>query len=74
MRFRKFALVATLVAIVAAVVVASCTWRLKTRTTPVDPQADAPSFSLPDHNGKQVSLDSLTANGPAVLVFYRGYW
>lgn len=34
----------------------------------------APGFSLPDSAGAQVSLASLTASGPAVLVFYRGDW
>ncbi len=34
----------------------------------------APAFSLPDTTGNDVSLQSLTASGPAVLVFYRGDW
>jgi peroxiredoxin len=34
----------------------------------------APPFELPDHNGKPVSLVSLIANGPAVLLFFRGRW
>ncbi len=34
----------------------------------------AADFSLPDTTGKTVTLASLTALGPAVLVFYRGYW
>ena len=34
----------------------------------------APDFSLEDQNGAAVSLASLTAKGPAVLVFYRGFW
>ncbi len=34
----------------------------------------AADFSLPDTTGKTVTLASLTARGPAVLVFYRGYW
>jgi cytochrome oxidase Cu insertion factor (SCO1/SenC/PrrC family) len=36
--------------------------------------AQAPEFSLEDQNGATVTLASLTANGPAVLVFYRGFW
>lgn len=36
--------------------------------------AVAPAFSLKDHRGQTVSLAQITANGPAVLVFYRGYW
>jgi hypothetical protein len=34
----------------------------------------AADFSLPDATGKTVTLAGLTARGPAVLVFYRGYW
>ena len=31
-------------------------------------------FRLPDANGGDVSLSDLVADGPAVLVFYRGGW
>jgi peroxiredoxin len=31
-------------------------------------------FKLQDATGGQVSLDEIIANGPAVLVFYRGAW
>jgi peroxiredoxin len=34
----------------------------------------APDFTLPDANGQPVSLASLRAIGPVVLVFYRGNW
>ena len=34
----------------------------------------APSFELPAADGKTVTLEGLLANGPAVLVFYRGDW
>lgn len=33
-----------------------------------------PAFSLPDATGKQVELIDLVADGPAVVVFYRGAW
>lgn len=36
-----------------------------------DPMED---FTLPDANGVDVSLSQLVADGPAVLVFYRGGW
>ncbi|MEV6873582.1 peroxiredoxin-like family protein [Amycolatopsis sp. NPDC051128] len=36
--------------------------------------ATAADFSLPDADGSSVSLGDLTADGPAVLVFYRGQW
>ena len=31
-------------------------------------------FTLPDASGEDVSLSELVADGPAVLVFYRGGW
>jgi peroxiredoxin len=31
-------------------------------------------FTLPDATGREVSLSELVADGPAVLVFYRGGW
>lgn len=34
----------------------------------------APDFELPDASGKSVSLNSLLAKGPAVLIWYRGAW
>lgn len=33
-----------------------------------------PPFSLPDATGQTHALDDLTADGPAVIVFYRGGW
>jgi len=34
----------------------------------------APDFSLPDQNGKQVTLADLLSPNGAVLIFYRGFW
>lgn len=34
----------------------------------------APNFRLPDARGRLVELDTLRAQGPVVLVFYRGQW
>lgn len=34
----------------------------------------APNFRLPDARGGLVELDALRAEGPVVLVFYRGQW
>jgi peroxiredoxin/ketosteroid isomerase-like protein len=34
----------------------------------------APDFTLPDQDGRPVSLRSLLASGPVVLTFYRGQW
>jgi peroxiredoxin len=36
--------------------------------------SEAPMFELPDHDGRQVTLASLLASGPAVLLFFRGRW
>jgi peroxiredoxin len=34
----------------------------------------APAFRLRDHGGRQVSLQQLSATGPAIIHFYRGSW
>lgn len=34
----------------------------------------APDFALPDSTGARRSLAELTADGPLVLIFYRGHW
>ena len=34
----------------------------------------APSFSLPDQNGKEVALADLLSPNGTVLIFYRGHW
>ncbi|HEC20056.1 MAG TPA: AhpC/TSA family protein [Gammaproteobacteria bacterium] len=34
----------------------------------------APSFSLPNVDGKSVALEDLLQQGPVVLTFYRGTW
>ncbi|WP_205479480.1 peroxiredoxin-like family protein [Sphingomonas arenae] len=33
-----------------------------------------PGFTMPDQDGRLVSLDALLADGPVVLAFYRGHW
>ena len=33
-----------------------------------------PSFMLPDHEGRLVSLDQILENSPAVIAFHRGHW
>jgi len=35
---------------------------------------NAPSFTLPDQDGRLVVSQALLARGPLVLVFYRGMW
>ena len=36
--------------------------------------AQAPAFILPDARGNAVTLSHLLAQGPVVIVFYRGQW
>lgn len=36
--------------------------------------SQAPDFSLPNADGKVVQLSQILAEGPVVLVFYRGVW
>lgn len=33
-----------------------------------------PPFTMPDQDGRLVSLEALLARGPAVLAFHRGHW
>ncbi len=50
---------------------------LRERGTPTDAVAAGDlleDFTLSDATGKDVSLSQLVADGPAVLVFYRGGW
>jgi len=51
------------------------TWRAKGPSVDAVAVGDAVSdFILPDATGHDVALSELVANGPAVLVFYRGGW
>jgi hypothetical protein len=34
----------------------------------------APEFSLPNGDGKLVSLSEYVSRSPVVIVFYRGFW
>lgn len=42
--------------------------------TALQPGASAPALTLPDATGQAVSLAALWAQGPLVVVFYRGGW
>ncbi len=45
----------------------------KTGTTPATGEG-APNFELPDQHGRPFGLAREAAQGPIVLVFYRGDW
>jgi hypothetical protein len=47
---------------------------LHTQTPARATSQPAPAFALPDQDGAIVTLDSLLARGPAVILFYRGHW
>jgi cytochrome oxidase Cu insertion factor (SCO1/SenC/PrrC family) len=64
-------LTALLLALCASV--AGCR-KLETRSPSIERAAVAPDFELVDTEGRKHSLDQLVANGPAVVVFYRGFW
>ncbi len=50
-------------------------WRAKGRPADAVAVGDVLSdFTLPDATGREVSLSVLVAEGPVVLVFYRGGW
>lgn len=42
--------------------------------TAISVGALAPSFELPSAGGERLALARILAKGPAVIVFYRGYW
>ena len=62
------------VALASMLAVAAPGCRLETEQVPASAEAMAPDFALPAHDGRMVGLSDLTANGPAILVFYRGHW
>jgi len=51
-----------------------CLGRLETRATPLSLDELAPGFTLQTHDGERLTLNGLLANGPTVIVFYRGHW
>lgn len=47
----------------------------ETATHPIkDGSLGIPSFELPDENGEMFNLADRLAEGPVVLLFYRGDW
>jgi cytochrome oxidase Cu insertion factor (SCO1/SenC/PrrC family) len=65
---------ALLAALAVAALAAGTGCRLQSSAPAKAVTEQAPSFSLPDHNGQSVSLSALRERGPAILVFYRGHW
>jgi cytochrome oxidase Cu insertion factor (SCO1/SenC/PrrC family) len=61
-------------ALATALMGATAGCRLHTERAPVAARALAPDFSLPAHDGRTVTLGELVAQGPALVVFYRGHW
>ncbi len=65
---------AIVVVVLGAIVAAGVYRPIARRAGQTLAAAQAPDFTLADQTGAKVSLATLTANGPAVLVFYRGFW
>ncbi len=63
-----------IVALLAIVVAIGVYKPISRRAGSVVATAHAPDFSLEDQSGATTTLAALTARGPAVLVFYRGFW
>lgn len=61
-------------AILAGALASLGTGCLKTRGPSVAMDAPAPQFNLRSNDGRDVELKRLIADGPAVIVFYRGFW
>jgi len=49
-------------------------WPTLPQPTRLDQLTAAPDFTLPDHTGTPVTLSTALADGPVLLVFYRGHW
>ena len=71
----------TILALLASVLFAFFAYEIfyVLRQVPLSAQAPkvgqrAPSFSLPDQDGKQIALSDLLSPNGALLIFYRGHW
>jgi hypothetical protein len=71
---RRVLVIALVVLAVFAGVVLRGVYRPLVTRGPGVVSASAADFTLPDATGKPVALSTLLAHGPAVLVFYRGFW
>lgn len=55
-------------------VLSACGYFVSPRSAALPDHARAPDFTLVDHRGEKVGLGPLLERGPAVIVFYRGFW
>lgn len=64
------------VAVFSALVALGWTWLFfgGMRVPAATPLVRAPDFTLADPSGRSVTLSQVTARGPVLLVFYRGFW
>lgn len=74
------------ISFVALIAAAGCASKSTATATGTPEAADAAStgapevgdrvqmFDLPSHDGERVALADALAQGPVVLVFYRGHW
>ncbi len=46
---------------------------IRSTATPLGETGEAPAFSLPNQEDRQITLSALTREGPALLVFNRGH-
>ncbi len=71
----KYATAYLVAAVMALLGYGACGWwYVEPRAAPVEVRRQAPDFALPDHTGAEVTLRSLLAKGPVVVIFYRGFW
>ena len=63
-----------LLAALLTVVLSACGFFVSPRGAALPDHARAPDFTLVDHRGEKVGLAPLLGRGPAVIVFYRGFW
>jgi len=61
-----------LAVLVAMIVAQGCA--LHSTGQPLTVGSVAPEFALSDTEGTTWRLSEMIADGPAVVVFYRGYW
>lgn len=74
MSARRIGLVFGVLVLAGLLIAGYLLWWTPLRDVPTAIGQQAPDFDLPDESGNRVTLTSLLETGPAVLIFYRGYW